>query len=159
MNNSPKLQDVVLRQYQRVFRLCYSYVRNRADAEDLMQDVFEKFLVRPVVFTSEEHETAWFLRVASNTCKSHLRKQKLRAHAPLTQAERAEEGDFAESLALMDAIGRLPEKQRLCIHLYYYESLPQEKIAHILTCPVSTVKSHLRRARAVLKLALEGQSQ
>jgi len=57
---------------------------------------------------------------------------------------------------VLDAVMRLPEKQRVCTHLFYYEDMPIRDIAHTLSIPESTVKSHLHRARAALKEMLKG---
>lgn len=56
-----------------VFRLAYSYLKNRADAEDVMQESLLKLYVEPREFESPDHEKHWLLRVAANECKKLLR--------------------------------------------------------------------------------------
>ena len=55
---------------------------------------------------------------------------------------------------LRNALIRLPEKQRIVIHLYYYEQLSTEEIAKILGEKSSTVRSHMKRGRERLKSLL-----
>ncbi|MBP3686724.1 MAG: RNA polymerase sigma factor [Clostridia bacterium] len=149
--------DIIKRQSARVFRLLFSFVKNREDAQDLMQDVFLRYFERPVSFETEEHERAWFLKVAANTAKSHLRKAALRRHEDVDELPlSAPETDPCLRLTVTSAVAALPAKQRICVHLFYYENLKQNEIAAILSCPVSTVKSHLRRAKAALLETLGG---
>lgn len=56
-----------------ILRLSFSYLKNLADAEDAVQDVFIKLLEKNVHFESAEHEKAWFTRVTINVCKNKLR--------------------------------------------------------------------------------------
>ena len=59
--------------YQKVFAFIRTIVRNSADAEDIFQNVFLKYVLSSVVFESAEHEKAWLIRVTMNACKDHLR--------------------------------------------------------------------------------------
>ena len=54
----------------RVFRTAFMYLKNYQDAEDVLQMTFEKYLIAKPLFKSEEHEKAWFLRVAINISKN-----------------------------------------------------------------------------------------
>jgi len=132
-----------------VYRVCYTYLRNAADAEDAAQNVFIKLLARPVRFESVEHERAWLIRVATNYCKDALK-------APWAQRFSLE--DVPEPTAAdtgydetLDAMMKLPENQRLCAYLYYYEGYKTVEIAEILKCPHSTVRNNLSEARTLLR--------
>ena len=57
-----------------VYRLCYSFMKNRADAEDLTQETFLKLLAQKPAFDNERHEKAWLIVTASNLCKDSLKK-------------------------------------------------------------------------------------
>ena len=61
-----------------LYRLCYSILLVREDAEDAVQDVFLKYYRKQPTFADEDHEKAWFIRVAVNHCKDVLRRRKLR---------------------------------------------------------------------------------
>lgn len=151
--------DALIRKYSSsVYRIAFSYTGNRNDAEDIMQEVFLRYLKKPRSFSSSEHEKAWFLRVAVNCSKSFHSTAWRRKVIPLEDCSElssaADEGDTG--LPVLEAVMALPPKQRLCIHLYYYEDLPIKEIAEASGIPESTVKSHLFRARASLEKTLRG---
>lgn len=70
-------ENRVLECYQKykgtVFKLAYSYCKNMTQAEDIFQDVFEKFMQKAPDFSDEYHEKAWFIRVTINACKNVLK--------------------------------------------------------------------------------------
>ena len=72
-----------------VFRLAYSYLKNRADAEDVMQESLLKLYMEPREFESPDHEKHWLLRVAANECKKLLRSPWRRRTDPLDEAAEA----------------------------------------------------------------------
>ena len=72
-----------------VFRLAYSYLKNRADAEDVMQESLLKLYVEPRDFESADHEKHWLIRVAANECKKLLRSPWRRRTDPLDEAAEA----------------------------------------------------------------------
>jgi len=141
-----------------VYRLGLSYLGNRHDAEDIMQEVFLRYLRKPRPFSSPDHEKAWFLRVTVNCCKSFATSAWNRKIVPiedLSHLPAPESGDVS-NVSVFDAVMTLPPKQRLCVHLHYYEELPIREISKSTGIPESTVKSHLFRARASLEQKLKG---
>jgi RNA polymerase sigma-70 factor (ECF subfamily) len=68
-----------------VFRLAYSVLLNRADAEDAVQDMFIKIIGKVPEFGDRAQEKAWISRVIVNQCKDQLRKRKLRLYTPLEE--------------------------------------------------------------------------
>ncbi len=141
-----------------VYRIAYSYTGNKHDAEDIMQEVFLRYLGKLRSFSSPEHEKAWFLRVAVNCSKSFHNSAWRRKIIPIEDC-----GELADSneqndceLPVFEAVMSLPPKQRLCVHLYYYEDLSIKQISETSGMPESTVKSHLFRARAALEQKLRG---
>ena len=68
----------IVRIYERhvdsVYRLCFSFMKNSADAEDMVQETFLRLLSSGKSFESEEHEKAWLIVTASNLCKDTLKK-------------------------------------------------------------------------------------
>jgi len=61
------------RHFDTVYKLCFSYMKNAADTEDMVADVFEKLLKSGTVFNDVEHEKAWLLRTAINRCKDYFK--------------------------------------------------------------------------------------
>ncbi len=129
-----------------IYRMAFAHVRNRSDADDVMQEVFLRYIRRRPVFESEEHCRRWFLRVTVNTAKSMNNSAWMRYVIPLEQ----EIFEEPEENRLADALFRLPPKYRDVIHLHYYEGYKTEEIAEILGRKPATVRSQLARAREKL---------
>lgn len=137
-----------------VFRLAFSYLKNREDADDVVQNVFLKLYRQKRTFDSEDHIKHWLIRVTVNECKSLMR-------APWRQMESFE--DYAATLSFQDpersdlfyAVMALPKKYRLPIYLYYYEGYSTAELAEILKMPKGTVCVNLKRGRDMLKKTLQ----
>ena len=54
-------------------RVCFYHLKNRADSEDVFQEVFLKYMLHEEPFSDKDHERAWLLRVAINACKDYLK--------------------------------------------------------------------------------------
>lgn len=146
--------DMIGRYSDMVYRMAYSLLKHRQDAEDIHQEVFLKYLRKKPAFESAEHEKAWFLRVTINLCKNHWKtawKQKVVSFVEEDFAEAAEE----ETDVLIEVVKRLPQKYRAVIHLFYYEELSVDEISGILGAKPSTVRTQLTRARGKLKELLK----
>lgn len=131
-----------------VYRLAYARTGNRADAEDVMQEVFCKRLYRAPKFRSPEHERNWLFQVARNQCRDELRRMR-RTELPLEAAEHV--SIPPAQLSLLEQASNLPEDQRTALHLYYYEGYQVEEIARLLNISVSSVKMRLKRGRDALR--------
>ena len=138
-----------------IFKTAYTYLQNREDAEDVMQEVFIRYVRHQKDFNDEEHQKAWLLRVAINCSKSPLAVRKRNSDIEKKAAEvtKKSDNDFSE---LFGAVMSLPEKQRLCVHLFYYENYSIKEISKVTGFLTSTVKSHLFRAKQNLKEKLKG---
>ncbi len=142
---------------QTIIRLCYTYVRNIFDAEDIAQDVFVSLLKRGKGFESPEHEKAWLLRTAINKSKNHLRSGWITRTVKLDDAERSEtDGGENEKSEVMEAVLSLPEKYRTVIHLFYYDGYSIKEISAIVGKKPATVGTLLARGRALLKEMMIG---
>ena len=139
-----------------VWKLALAHLRNSADAEDIYQEVFLKFLRYQPEFRSGEHQKAWFIRVTANCCKDLLKKA-YRRDVPLDPRDAAE-GFPEENEVLRLALNGLSPLRRSIIHLHYYEGYTAKEIASLLEMNHSTVRSHLRRACAELKKIMEGET-
>jgi len=132
-----------------VYRVCYTYMRNAADTEDAVQNVFIKLLAKPMSFESEEHEKAWLIRVATNHCKDVLKSAWMqRSDFENIQEPAVFDKGHDETL---EEVLKLPENQRICICLYYYEGYSTAEIAEIIKRPHSTVRNYLSDARKQLR--------
>lgn len=138
------LMEAMARHKMRIFRLAVSCLKRYADAEDALQEVFIKYYHSAPEFADEEHEKAWLIRVAVNTCISMLRSPWRRLAGPIPDTLPAPE---AEGQWLIDLVRSLPPKYSIPIHLHYYEDYSVREIASILRISEGTVKSRLSRAR------------
>ena len=81
MHKENSYEEVIRRRSDMVYRLAFSLVKSKADAEDIYQDVFMQYIKRGPVFDSHEHEKAWFVRVTVNRCKNHWKSPWVRRRA------------------------------------------------------------------------------
>lgn len=127
-----------------LYRLAYARTGSRADAEDVMQEVFVRLLRARPEFRDEEHAKAWLLRVGACCAADVLR-------APW----RRREGPLDDGLPAPEPVLALPAQYRMAVHLYYYEELSVAEIAAVLGKSEGAVKSRLFRARALLRRYLK----
>lgn len=136
-----------------ILRLAYSYLHNRSDAEEVLQDTLIQFLKTAPRLEGPAHEKAWLLRVAANLSKDRIDYNRLRVSDELNEELAAEE---REDLSFVwEAVKALPVQYREVIHLFYYEGFPTARIARILNRKESTIRSDLRRGREKLKAVLK----
>ncbi len=153
-------EKVILRNSEMVYRLAYSLVRTRADADDIYQEVFLRYMQKDPIFESVEHEKAWFLRVTINCSKNFWKSPWLQRRVAMDMEDMDETvskntelmyGEGEETSILIDIVKQLSRKYRVVIHLFYYEELSVEEIAKITKAKASTVRTRLTRARRQLK--------
>ena len=144
------------RQCNMVYRVCFSYMKNAADAEDVVADVFLKLLESGKTFQSIEHEKAWLLRTAINKCKNLL-KHWWRSRADIDDFENLESNDPLVENELLQTVWNLPVRYKDVIILYYYEGCSTAEVAQILKKPHSTIRNQLVEARKLLKGVLESE--
>jgi RNA polymerase sigma-70 factor, ECF subfamily len=154
----------------RVFNITFRMLNNRAEAEDVAQEVFITVFKTIDTFREESKFSTWLYRVTVNHCKNRI-KYLSRRHerdrdeldetsshsngssmAPLlsTQPDRALDSAQMQKL-LQEAIGSLDEEHRVVVVLRDVEDLSIEEICEITGLPDGTVKSRLHRARLVLR--------
>ena len=138
-----------------IFRLAYSYLKNRADAEDVMQETLLKLYRAGEPFESPEHQRYWLVRVAVNECKKLLRSPWRRRTDPLEAAPETAVWDSPAQSELFQQVMALPTKYRAAIYLYYYEGYAVREIAALMGANPSTVQTWLMRARGQRKKNLK----
>jgi len=153
------MEEIVIRNQDRLFRLSLAIMGNKADAEDVVQDVFVKVLCKRPVFKSDEHEIAWLITVTKNLCKSRLGtfwRKNVHLSDQLLSSYPAQNGRQYE---LLETVMTLPAKYRIVIHLFYYEGYSTGEIAKMTKQKESTVRQQMTRARGLLKKYLESEEQ
>jgi len=156
---------LVLRYQRDVYRLCYRFVNNHEDANDLAQDVFLRAWRAIPRFRGQSSLATWLYRIAVNAC---LNFRALRRPATqelpedLADPVRGTEARLAaedEARRVREAVERLPEKQRATLILKVYHELTHEEVAQILGSTVGTVKANLFHALANLRRLVAGQGR
>lgn len=160
--------DLLVRKYQhKVAKLISRYVSNRAEVEDVTQEVFIKAFRGLPGFRGESAFYTWLYRIAVNTAKNYLESQGRRPTSTGLDAESTEVLDRMESLRdvatperdmLTDeiadtvnrAIAALPPDLRTAITLRDLDGLSYEEIAQVMDCPIGTVRSRIFRAREAI---------
>jgi RNA polymerase sigma-70 factor (ECF subfamily) len=142
-----------------VFSIAYHFLRDRALAEEIAQDVFLQLFRNLGSLESEAHTTFWLRKVTSNRCVDYVRKRQRRPEVSLEDGPEPREPEGAAdpllSRKLQALVQSLPEKPRLVVILRYQEDLMPEEIAKILEIPVRSVKSILHRSLAMLREKME----
>ena len=136
-----------------VLRLAYSYLHNKADAEEVLQDTLLQFLRTAPELESDEHARAWLLHVAANLAKNRIAYNRVRSADELSEELAA---DGREDLSFVwEAVRALPARYREAVHLFYCEGYSTAEIARILSEKEATVRSHLSRGREKLREVLK----
>ncbi|MFF2093023.1 RNA polymerase sigma factor [Paenibacillus sp. NPDC058174] len=138
-----------------VYRVCFSLMGNKQDAEDAVQSVFIKLMENGKLFADTEHEKAWLIVTAQNHCRDLLRKWWRKKVVDLDAYSIEQTGlDTALSHDLADKLRKLPSTYRLILYLHYYEGYKVAEIANMLKLNIITVKTQMRNGRKRLKLEI-----
>lgn len=161
------LQEKIDRYSDMLFKIAYVRLMNMHDAEDVVQDVFYRYLQRREGFTDEEHEKAWLIKVTLNACRKIWRSAWNRHRSdeevvinesfPVEESVQGPEDSTIaaeDSRILLEIVKSLPAKYRDVIHLFYYEEMSVKEIARVTGRKDSTVTSQLTRARDILRKRL-----
>ena len=140
-----------------VYRICYSFMKNTPEAEDMVQETFLKLIVSGTVFRDERHEKAWLIVTASNLCKDSLKKW-WRKNESLDESLPFAVSRTDEKQEVMDALLRLPKDYKTVVYMHFYEGYTTAEIASWLNIPHATVRTRLARAKKQLKTILGGDS-
>jgi RNA polymerase sigma-70 factor (ECF subfamily) len=150
------IEDIYRRHFDMVYRVSFSYLKNQPDAEDATADVFAKLMRKNIVFQDAEHEKAWLIRTAINTCKDHL-KHWWRSRVNIDDCENLQSDNPFHIDETLQAVMGLPARYKDVIYLFYYEGYTSEEIAGMLKKPHATIRSRLREARKLLRGVLEDE--
>lgn len=152
MDHHDEIKQTIIRNSNTVYRLAYSQMKNNADADDVYQEVFYRYIRKRPCFDSAEHEKAWFIRVTLNCCKTSL---KSFWKTKVCELDEKFEDTKVEKEDLSFALKKLPKKYGAILYLYYYEDMSISDIARSLGLKEGNVGVILSRARRKLKDILE----
>lgn len=161
----------LIHKYQpRLFNAMVHFLRNQAEAEDVVQDAFVLALTKLESFKGNSQFYTWLYRIAHNAAISKLRKKRQTMSLDYESGgeqspgfavpddgkrpgERMEKDEQIQ--CLMDAMERLSDEHRSILILREMEGMDYEAIAGVLQLPVGTVRSRLHRARGCLREMME----
>ncbi|MFG1421306.1 sigma-70 family RNA polymerase sigma factor [Roseixanthobacter liquoris] len=142
-------------------RYARALLRDRAAADDLVQDCLERVIGRWHQRRAEGETRAWIFAILHNLAMTRLRRAASRPQAvplELTSeadlAGRASQEDALRCRDVLSALSRLPDEQRMVLLLVAVEDLSYAETAKVLDLPIGTVMSRLSRARERLHLAI-----
>lgn len=153
---SLNIEEIYERHVNMIYQVSFSYMKNAADTEDIVEDVFVNLLKAKIAFQNPEHEKAWLLRTAINLCKNALKHWR-RKNANIDDYENLQGANPFKVNETFKAVMGLPDKYKEVIYLHYYEGYTSEEIAQILNKNQSTIRNHLQEARKILKEVLENE--
>ena len=137
-----------------VLRLCFMYMRNRADAEDALQETFLKIWRKLDCYEGRNQcsPRSWIMQVACNTCKDQLRKSwRKHEEYPVTIEDLSSLGDASrEDRELVMDVMNLPEKYRSVILMVYWYGMTLAETAETLQISQSAVHRRLEKARSMI---------
>ena len=168
--------ELVLSHKDKVYNLCYWFIGDYQEANDLAQDVFLKVFKALKNFRFEAAFSTWIYRITVNTCKNRLsslqyRLKKKFIHLNHTEAEsnpgvqiadessspEIELGKKEKMKLIKAAINSLPPNKKTVVVLRDIEGMSYEKISAVTQLNLGTVKSKLARARQDLRKMLKGE--
>lgn len=150
---------LVTRAGRRGFAIAFDLLGDRAEAEDVVQDSLIKAMTSLDQLRDPAALEAWFVRIVATTCIRALRRRRVRrafaaivglGGEPVAPAATID----ADHVTLLQAIDRLPAKQKAALVLQHGHELGIDEIARVLGIGAETVKTHLKRARAALRAQL-----
>ncbi|MCZ8535960.1 sigma-70 family RNA polymerase sigma factor [Paenisporosarcina quisquiliarum] len=156
-----KFQLVMQEHTDYLLRLAYLYIKDWPAAEDIVQDVFLAYYQKFEQFEERSSLKTYLAKMTINKCKDYLKSWRYRkqilTNSFLYQSKKIRDKIIVEDekLVLADAILQLPLKYREVIIYYYFEELSVLEVAQLLSISDNTVKTRLKKSRALLKNQLK----
>lgn len=150
-----KLKDVIDEYYKMIYHISLEYLRNKEDAEDIVQEVLLRYVTyinEEKKFTSKEHEKYWIVRVTINLCCNELKTSRRKTNTQLDKG--SAKSYIMPDNALFDEIQKLSDNYKNVFILHYLEDFKISEISSILNISENNVKTRLKRAREKLKNGL-----
>lgn len=153
---------IIVERYQNmVFSLALKMLKHREESEEVSQDTFIKVYKSLSKFNGESKFSTWIYRIAYNTCLDRIKKnskynndveinditsnQIFQTESKFDSLETKE-----RSIIVKECMDKLPEDERVIMHLFYFEELSLKEIVEIVSMTEGNVKVKLFRARKKL---------
>lgn len=147
---------------KRIVAIGMGFFKNAADTEDFVQEVFLKAYTKLDTFRGDSLFSTWLTRIAYNTAVNSVNRRD--EYVQLSDESILQDpSDTPEEVqirkvtgqAIREAIKELPEQYAICLDMYFFYDVPYAEISSITGLPVNTIKSHIFRAKKILKEKLE----
>lgn len=147
-----RMQKLLYQQFAGImYYVCLRYVKNKADAEDVLQEGFLKIFRNLDQFKNEGSFEGWIRKIITRTAMTYLRdNKKFTCHTPIEYSIGGKESNILDIIAekeIAGVIAKLPPGRKTIFILYAIEGYNHRQIAEILGCTESTSKSQFYRSR------------
>ena len=162
VSGQKELFRLLIKRHERaVYGMGMSFFRNAEDASDFTQEVFLKAYRNLARFEGRSRFSTWLYKIAYNTAINNITRKK--EYQSLVEEEIPGDNDTPERKllrnlvrdAVLDAVTGLPERFRACVDLFFFYDRSYQEIEIITGYPVNTIKSHVFRAKKLLREKLE----
>ena len=151
-----KVEDQILDNYEAMYRLAYTYVRNEEDALDIVQESVYKAIKNASKVQQESYIRTWLWRIVMNTALDLIRSRK--QEVDLEEAGETGKEDTYQDFDTLEALKILDEWEKAVVVLRFFEDRKLDEIAQILQENTNTVKTILYRSLKKLRIELtEGE--
>lgn len=160
--NAAAFAELARRYQKRIKALGLSFFHNETDADDFVQDVLIKVYTKLSTFRGESQFSTWLMRIAYNTAVNSMNRRK--EYLPLSEDFELVDTDTGPEEkqmrkvvmeAVRETMKEIPPHFSICLDLYFFYGMAHNEISVITDLPVNTVKSHIFRAKKLMKQKLE----
>ena len=153
-----KFEDILRWENKKIFNYLLKILRNKEDAEDILQETFLAFY-RKMDIISDETYISYLYRTAHNKALNHIKKRKKQNKFSsnysdmnyMAEEKNDSEPNVQKSISVKKALAKLPEKYAILLELQFYQKKSYKEIADMLEMSVEAVDSKLVRAKKKLK--------
>lgn len=158
INGDRQALELLLKEmYQQLYKTAFLYVKNEADALDIVQDSIIKMMTQIDSLSQPDYFTTWAVRIVIHTSLDFLRRTSRRESTEIIQERDMKESlSEASRLDIYEGISRLPEDLQEITILHYFHGCKLKEISLITDEPIGTTKYKLHQARGLLRDYLEG---
>lgn len=148
-------------QYEKLLRYCYMKTKDRYTAEDIVQETFVRFW-QSHTYEETGKEMAYLYTIARNLCMDEFRKNKcldIDDYSEVLTSNEAQMDNIVESIAITQALEKLPEELREIIILKYINDISCADIGKIMNLSRFSVNRRLKDGLKLLKIYMEGDRE
>ncbi len=146
----------------RVRALGLSFFKNETDADDFVQDVFIKAYTALSSFRFESQFSTWLIRIAYNIAINAINRRKqclsLAEESEILDPSVGTEDTVVRKItaeAIRAELKNIPEQYAICLDMYFFYDMSYVEISEVIDIPVNTIKSHVFRAKKLLRERLK----